>query len=161
MFGTYHHKRVLTAITGAFLVLVGIGCELLGDDPTPGIGDVEEIAYQDHIQPIFDNRCAACHSGDRVEAGLRLDSWPSLIVGSDFGEALIPYSPEQSLMIKLLTRTNADPHPSGKRELTLDEVQLLKRWIEEGARGPEGKVPYSDSIELIYVANEGEPARTT
>ena len=63
-------------------------------------------------------------------------------------------------MIKLLTRTDADPHPSGKRELTLDEVQLLKRWIEEGARGAAGEVPYSDSIDLIYVANEGEPTVT-
>lgn len=160
MFGIYHRNRALTAITGTILVLIGIGCELLGDDPTPGIGDVEEIAYQDHIQPIFNNRCVACHGGDRVESGLRLESWPSLIEGSDFGEAIIPFSPEQSLMIKLLTRTGAAPHPSGKRELSLDEVQLLKRWIAEGARGPTGEVPYSDSIDLIYLANEGEAAVT-
>ncbi len=111
MFGIAHYHRVLTAITGTFLVFVGIGCELLGDDPTPGIGNVEEIAYQDHIQPIFDNRCAACHGGDRVEAGLRLESWPSLIQGSDFGEAIIPFSPGQSLMIKLLMRTDVGAMP--------------------------------------------------
>lgn len=62
-------------------MMIGLfsGCELLGDDPTPGITDVEVIAYDQHIHTIFDSRCVSCHGASSPSAGLRLDGWTHLI----------------------------------------------------------------------------------
>lgn len=131
-------------------------CELLGDDPTPGVGDVETIQYEEHIQAIFNQRCVSCHAGDSPSAGLRLDGWTWLIQGSDFGEAIIPFSSIDSRAMKMLTATSSTPHPQdvGKSKLTDDEIGLLKRWIDEGAVGPLGASPFASSLNLLYITHE-------
>lgn len=135
------------------------GCELLGDDPTPGITDVEVIAYDQHIQTIFDSRCVDCHGASSPSAGLRLDGWTHLIQGSKFGEAIVPFSAHDSRLVKLLDPIGAIKHPKnvGKEILSDDEFGLLKRWVNEGAIGPLGASPFSSSLNLLYVAHDAEP----
>ena len=138
------------------------GCELIGDDPTPGVSDVTDIKYEEHIQAIFNQRCVSCHAGQNPSAGLRLEGWTWLIQGSDFGEAIIPFSSEDSRMVKMLTSTSITPHPKdvGKSTLTDDEIGLLKRWIDEGAVGPLGASPFASSLNLLYVTHESSPKIT-
>lgn len=141
------------------LSLVWSGCELLGDDPTPGVRDVDIIYYETHIQPIFDNRCTSCHNNRQPPAGLDMQDWNWLIQGSDFGEALIAYAPDDSRMIRMLDRDEGESHLEnvGKARLSTDEIDLLKRWIDEGARGPLGTSPFASSLNLVYVVHETEP----
>lgn len=152
------------SITGvAILAMIfATGCELLGDDPTPGIGDVDVISYQNHIQSIFDQRCTSCHGEVTPDVGLRLDGWTWLIQGSDFGEAIIPFSGDESLMIKMLDPSGPNPHPLdvGRDRLSEDEFGLLKRWVNEGAVGPLGSSPFASSLNLLYVTHESSPVIT-
>ena len=138
------------------------GCELLGDDPTPGAADVDVISYDTHIQSIFDQRCTSCHDGNQSRAGLRLDGWTWLIQGSDFGEAIIPFSSDESRMIKLLDPAGSFAHPEnvGKEKISDDEFQLLKRWVDEGAVGPLGSSPFTSSLNLLYITHEDEASIT-
>jgi len=146
------------------LILLGTvlfsGCELLGDDPTPGFDEVDVISYDQHIQPIFDQRCASCHAEDAPDAGLRLDGWTWLIQGSNRGEAIIPFSADDSRMINMLNPVVPYPHPVdvGKQRVSEEEFGLLKRWIDEGAIGPLESSPFASSINLLYVTHEAEPA---
>ena len=153
------HSNVLYSLFFGTIVALFSGCELLGDDPTPGIGDVEVIAYDQHIQSIFDNRCTSCHGANSPDSGLRLDGWTFLIQGSDFGEAIIPFSSIDSRLVKLLDPIGSIQHPAdvGKEKLSEDEFGLLKRWIDEGAIGPLGSSPFASSLNLLYVAHDSEP----
>lgn len=140
------------------LLLVASGCDLLGDDKTPGPGQVETIVYSQHIQPIFNNRCTSCHAGDGASAGLRLDTWQHVTAGSAHGEALIAFDAAHSRMIRLLQNTAQTPHPedAGGGDLSPDEIALLKRWVDEGARNDLNSPPFDQASDQIYVANQGD-----
>ncbi len=159
---TYHPFWPLALI--AFILLVGTsvlpGCELLGEESTTVEEPTGPIRYAEHIQPLLDRKCVACHAGAEAPAGLDLTSWDNLIQGSNFSEALIPFQPEKSVMIRLMTSYDREPHPKGKSRLTDSEVERLRSWIADGARGPAGSVPFADSPDRLYIAHASAPAIT-
>ncbi|MBT3449345.1 MAG: hypothetical protein HN445_08155, partial [Bacteroidetes Order II. Incertae sedis bacterium] len=55
------------------------------------------------VDAIFQAKCVSCHAGEEAARGLRLDSWENLVLGSDFGEAIIAYDADNSLVIELAT----------------------------------------------------------
>lgn len=115
------------------------------------------VSYTD-VQAIFDAKCTSCHAGAEAPRGLRLDSWDHLVAGSDAGEAIIAYDADNSLLVELATKLVGGPHPTevDGPALTDDEIALLRAWIEEGARGDSGQVPFADAEHLLYVADQGE-----
>ncbi len=118
--------------------------------------EVSDIRYSRHVQPLLNRYCLNCHGPGKASRNLRLDSWDKLIAGSDFGEALIPFDPENSLMMELLTEKVGTNHPAdlGAQMPDSIEIQFLGRWIAGGARNDEGKIPYQNSRNLLYVCNQ-------
>gem|GEM_PF-865399 len=158
---TYPLKRLV--LVGIVLLATGswwlAGCELLGED-VPAIAEpTGPVTYETHIQSLFDRKCVACHSGDAA-AGLDLSSWDHVIQGSDRGEALIPFRPEKSVMIRLAESYDRDPHPGGGSKLAKKELDRLKNWIADGARGPSGAVPFASSANRLYVTHASAPEIT-
>ena len=84
-----------------------------------------------HIQPLFAENCFKCHGTIETKSGLSLMSLTEVLKGGDSGPAVVPGKPEQSLLYRSV-QPDADPHmpPKGKA-LTLEEIALLKRWIEK------------------------------
>ena len=106
-----------------------------------------------------------CHAGTGASAGLRLDTWENVMAGSDFGEAVIPFDDDNSLMIKMLTRLVDGPHPAEVSADTLvrEEIEFLRRWINLGARFDApigtvamnaGPIPSTSARQLLFVPNE-------
>ena len=143
----------------AGLLFALAGCELSGnlDDDTDA-GDVQDILYSRHIQPIFDGNCTSCHSGVNAAGGLDLSTWETVFAGSDFGEAFIPFDASHSLAVALATRLAGGAHPGElvADTLTAGEIDLLSRWIEEGGADDQGRIPFDDADELLYVCNQDE-----
>lgn len=122
---------------------------------------ITNIVYSNHIQPIFQDNCIFCHSGVNASAGLHLDSWNGLVLGSNradkrSGEVVIPFDSENSLMIELLTKLVNGPHPFEQVADTLSNnvVEFLARWVDEGAKNDNGEIPYQNSINRLYVCNQ-------
>ena len=112
----------------------------------------------DHVSAILSAKCLRCHGAFQAEAGLNVDSWATLMEGSDFGEAVIPYDPDNSLLIELIEKRVGGAHPSELEADTLSaaEVKVLRDWIAGGARSDDGAVAFSGSRNLVFVANQGE-----
>ncbi len=125
-------------------------------------GSITTIKYTEHVQALFDKYCVSCHGAQKADAGLRLDSWDNLIKGSDFGEAVIPFDADNSLMIEMLTKLRVggtlNAHPADQGEAALDTVKInfLARWINEGAKNDNAQVPYANSQHRLYVCSQGE-----
>jgi hypothetical protein len=99
-----------------------------------------EIGYNRDVLPILADNCFQCHGFDKGQrkVGLRLDLADGATVKLKSGEkAIIPGDVKQSALIKRLFTDDADeampPKKTGKH-LTTVQRDILKRWIEQGAK---------------------------
>lgn len=93
-----------------------------------------DVRFNTDVRPILAEHCLHCHGPDEGhrEADLRLD-----VQESATESVIVPGHPEHSALIERITTTDADlqmPPPSAKKPLTDREVEMLRRWIAEGAR---------------------------
>src|SRR4051812_24555059 len=61
----------------------------------------DDIKYEKEIEPIFQKRCIACHSGPIKEGQLDLGSYDALVKGGRGGPAVVPGKGESSRLYKL------------------------------------------------------------
>ena len=131
-------RRCLVLCCGASLVLSSLPLSRAGDAASerqaasPSDADVE--FFETSIRPLLVNRCYECHSGDDVEAGLRLDSRDAIVAGGDSGPAIDPGDPEHSLLISAVHYDDRQMPPDGK--LNPAEIQALTQWVSLGAPWP-------------------------
>ncbi len=121
---------------------------------------IQTIVYSQHIQPLLARSCATsnCHNSTSHSAGLSLANWNDVIKGSTYGNVMVPFTPEKSLLTMLFDGTALRTvHPAtsiiGFSEA---EVTFIKRWIIEGAKNDAGAVPFEHSTKKVYVPNQGE-----
>ena len=98
-----------------------------------------QIDFNRDIRPILSENCYTCHGPDanKLKAGLRFDVKESAFGKAKSGEiAVVPGAPEKSEMIRRLTATDPDdvmPPAKENKALKPEQVELLTRWIKEGA----------------------------
>jgi mono/diheme cytochrome c family protein len=109
-----------------------------------GANTAAPIDFNRHIRPIFSDNCFACHGPDenKRKAGLRLDLREAAFKKLDSGErAIVSGKPEQSALLKVISLPSEHddhmpPVKTGKH-LSTAQIDLLRRWIEQGARWAE------------------------
>jgi len=102
----------------------------------------EQISYNFHIRPILSDKCFACHGPDanKQEAGLRLDveeAAYSALKESPGKFAIIPNDVNGSELYHRIVNTDPNelmPPPESNLSLTEEEIGLIKKWIEQGAK---------------------------
>jgi hypothetical protein len=96
--------------------------------------------FERHIRPVLVEHCYSCHSAkaDKLKGGLLLDTREGTLKGGDSGPALVPGSPEKSLLLLALRGADPDtvmPPKPGKR-LPAAVVKDFEQWIAAGAPDP-------------------------
>ena len=92
--------------------------------------------FQRDIRPILAEHCLSCHGNDKPEAGVRLSQRETALrKGESGGRIITPGKPEESELIRRIVTDEASERmpPEGKPPLEAGEIELLKRWIAEGA----------------------------
>jgi uncharacterized membrane protein/mono/diheme cytochrome c family protein len=113
-----------------------------------------ESFYAKNIQPIFDANCVTCHGETKSKGELRLDSYELLMKGGKDGLVIAPGHPETSLLLERVTLpTNHKQFmpAEGRTPLKLEEIALIRTWIEQGASPTEIKLA---GIVIPEAANE-------
>lgn len=102
-------------------------------------GDGAAGDFQREIRPILSQNCLSCHGPDEKDrkSGLRLDVRAEALKPAKSGKvAIVPTQPDKSELIARITTSDPDdrmpPVKSGKK-LSAHEIDLLRRWILEGA----------------------------
>ncbi|NOY43120.1 MAG: DUF1553 domain-containing protein [Planctomycetes bacterium] len=100
------------------------------------------IDFSRDIRPILSDNCYHCHGpdGESREADLRLDLREDAV--SDLGghAAIVPGDVAQSVLVSRIVSDDADermPPPDSGKELTAEQIALIRQWIEEGADWPQ------------------------
>jgi len=100
------------------------------------------IDFSRQIRPILSDNCFACHGPDEGarKAKLRLDIKEGALKGGKSGDpAIVPGKADESELIKRIITSDEDdvmPPPKSKKKLTATQIDLLKRWVAEGAPWP-------------------------
>jgi uncharacterized membrane protein/mono/diheme cytochrome c family protein len=96
----------------------------------------EAVVYRDIIHPIVETRCVNCHNPNKMKGDLRMDRPEQLVKGGESGPLFVAGNAEGSEMVKrLLLPEEHDDHmpPKGKSQLTKEQVELIRWWIDGGA----------------------------
>ena len=102
------------------------------------------VDYQTEVKPLLKAKCFACHSALKQKLELRLDAASLILKGSRRGPVLVAGNASESLLIQKITATDLSQRmpPEGEGEpLTADQITLLKRWIDQGARMLDEAIP--------------------
>src|SRR5262245_3865841 len=99
----------------------------------------EPVRFGRDVLPILSANCFACHGPDEKnrKAGLRLDLEAEAKATRRRGAPIAPGQPEKSLVIARLTSADPDvvmPPPSAHKQVKLEQIETLRRWIAEGAK---------------------------
>ncbi len=81
------------------------------------------------VKPILENYCVRCHGDDRAARGVRLDRKERAMM------SLVKKRPEDSVVY---TVVKVGVMPPGDRKVSPAEVEILRKWIAEGAKWPDG-----------------------
>lgn len=99
----------------------------------------EPVKFSRDVLPILADRCFNCHGPDegKREAELRLDQRESALLDRDGHAAIVSGDVSASELIARITSDDPDvvmpPPDSNRKSLDADEIDILRRWIAEGA----------------------------
>jgi uncharacterized membrane protein len=119
---------------------------------------IEQALVYDHvIQPIFQEKCVSCHSDEKLKGKLKLTDSVSIIKGGKTGKLYVPGDPKVSLLLERIHMPLSNKKhmpPSGKPQLSPEEVRILFNWIKDR---PDFKkrvldLPATDSIRILAAA---------
>jgi WD40 repeat protein/mono/diheme cytochrome c family protein len=127
-------RTIWAPLAGALVVLTIMSPQSRGDaakgEPAPAA-----ISYDKQIRPIFQARCQGCHQPAKPSGGYVMTAFDRMLVGGKSkAVAIVPGNPGESNLVDQITPDGGEAEmPRGQKPLTAAEIELVKRWIGEGA----------------------------
>lgn len=104
------------------------------------------VSYKTEVVPIIKKYCLPCHAEESYNPSkLSLDSHALLMMGGEHGASVVPGKPEESVLMQKLgeeppfgdrmpLKSRRARKTDAAKKLTVEEMQLLSRWIAQGAK---------------------------
>ncbi len=121
-----HRIHKVSQRTLLIWLLCGTGCGGLGVEPGDGVFEVVVNApnFNEHIQPLMVRYCDSCHA-DTFDGSDRFVS----IRYADGGV----YDNRKRIQKRVLWRTPSPMPPAPNAFMSLNDEEVLLRWLENGA----------------------------
>lgn len=100
---------------------------------------MEAVSFKKQVAPILHTNCLECHKPGAAgyeASGLDMESYESLMKGTKYGPIIVPGSAMTS-NFNVLVEGRADlsiQMPYHARKLAPVLIDILRRWVDEGAR---------------------------
>ena len=134
--------RVLSAASLAFLSLAS--ARLLSQQPASPPSQGERVDFVRDVRPIFQQHCIECHGDDKQMNSFRLDRRSYAMRGGTITQ-IGPGSAQSSrLYLRLIGERYGARMPYKADPLSAAQIDIIKRWIDQGAVWPDdvsGDVP--------------------
>ncbi len=126
------HSRKKTglmwAILSASLAFVSVGS---------AAEETSLVSFKSDVMPILQYRCLECHRADGpgvAYSGLNLESYEGLMKGTRFGPIVVPGNAMVSNLNVLVEGRAGIRMPHNRKRLTPCEIQVLRNWVNQGAK---------------------------
>jgi mono/diheme cytochrome c family protein/roadblock/LC7 domain-containing protein len=103
---------------------------------TAAAADSGTVSYYHQVRPIFQAHCQGCHQPAKAKGGYVMTDFKKLLAGGDSeGRAVVAGQPDKSSIVRMITPVEGEAEmPKGKAPLAPPELDLVKRWIAQGAK---------------------------
>lgn len=134
-------KFNLILLIAVFASVAAVVFFMLNKDGSDATALPKTVDFNFHIRPIISDRCFKCHGPDanQRKASLRLDTEQGLYAAlkdNPAGHVIVPGDPEASEVYNRISSSDTSilmPPPSSNLKLSQHEVDLIEKWIEQGA----------------------------
>lgn len=112
------------------------------------------VSFHNDIHPILQRKCQGCHQPAKPNGKLVLTTFEFLMKGGEGGAVVEPGKPDESTLVEQITG-NPPAMPKNAPPLSAKEIELVKRWIAEGAKDdtpPAAKDPIDQDHPPVYKA---------
>ena len=98
----------------------------------------DRVQFNRDIRPLLAQNCFACHGPDEQarEAELRLDTAEGALADLGGYVAVAPGDVASSALVERISSADPDarmPPPDAGKQLSAEQIELIRRWIAEGA----------------------------
>ncbi len=94
----------------------------------------DPVSFYQDVREVLQVHCSGCHQPANQLSGLDLTNYEGVLRGgSKHGSSITKGAPDRSPLIGLVTGRLEPRMPMGGAELAPDSVDLLTRWVREGA----------------------------
>ncbi|WP_010584649.1 DUF1553 domain-containing protein [Schlesneria paludicola] len=155
--------RVMGQVACRFAVMVAIGVFWFCLSEPLAIAEDREadrVDFVRDIQPLLSSRCVACHGSTASKSGLRLDVKQAAITGGESGPIIVAGDSKSSAIIERISSRGSDRMPPEGPPFSSQQIELLARWIDQGATWPDGvdKVALTDPYDWWSLKGLVRPA---
>jgi mono/diheme cytochrome c family protein len=132
------HPRFFASL--ALAGLLGSSLHAAPEAPASTPPAPAQIDFASQVQPLLETKCLECHNPDKVKGDLLMNTQDAMLKGGEGGPALVPGQPDKSEIIKriILPKGHDDVMPPKGPPLTAQQIDVLKRWVADGAKWPQG-----------------------
>jgi len=114
--------------------------------------------YEKDVVPILRTYCAGCHNDADFEGEFSVETYAAFREGGENkGDPITPGDAEKSYLVGIMEGTRRprmppkdEPHPSET------QIDLLRQWISEGAKGPKDDASIFATLDAPEIAVQGQ-----
>ena len=118
--------------------LLALGLPLRAAEPADKAPEAPaEVSYYREVRPIFQQHCQGCHQPAKPLGGFIMTDHADLLQkGNSDKPGVVPGKPDQSHLVELISAhgEKKPTMPKGKDPLLSHDVELITKWIAQGAR---------------------------
>ena len=122
-------KQIIISLIAIFFVSAYAILQSNSTEAAPHT-EARDTSYSKDIRPILESRCRKCHMGEHVSEGLDMNTYETLMAGSQNGPVIVPGDADDSLLIQKVTEGKM---PKRGPKLTPAQIQIIIDWINAGA----------------------------
>lgn len=119
-------RHIESIFLAFFMIFLAAGCS-------------KSVSFSADVQPILSRHCLECHKkGEKghEQSGLSMDTYAELMSGTRYGPVIVPGDSISSTLVRLIDHkaNKVINMPHDKSKIPDNEIELIKAWIDEGAK---------------------------
>ena len=136
--------RLLNAVLCASLFLASTA---IAEDKPP--------TYEDHVLPVFREKCCSCHNADRKAGGLDLTSYQQMMAGGNSGDVVVAGDPDDSYLWLVASHEVEPVMPPDADRVPDAMLKVIKEWIVSGIIQRDGAKPVAQEASSSLALDSG------
>lgn len=93
-----------------------------------------EATFNAKVKPILDANCAGCHIGGGHHGGLRLDTFSSVMAGSENGPVIRLGNPDDSTLVRAIRYKDTELQMPPRHKLADADIATIEKWVKESGK---------------------------